>query len=103
MAVGDLPAPVISTKTATSTSAQVVALNGKRQRLRIENLSLEFDVYLNWGDTAEVGKGRRLGAAGGYIDIDLNRPDYDVWAKDAVHAIATGATAALAIEELSHD
>lgn len=101
MAVGDLPAPVVSTATATSTSAQVVALNGKRQRLRIENLSPQYDVYLNWGANAVVGQGRRLMGGGGFIDIHLTFPGGDDWAKDAVHAIVDGPTADLSIEELS--
>lgn len=101
MAVGDLPAPVISTVTATAASAAIVALNGKRARLYIENLSTDYDVWINWGDDAEIGKGRRLEASGGSIDIEIDAEKGDDWAKDAVHAIATGAAAALAIEELS--
>ncbi|MCP4573222.1 MAG: hypothetical protein GY838_12785 [bacterium] len=101
MAVGDLPAPVISTKTATAVSAEVVALNGKRARLRIENLSNDYDVWINWGATAVIGQGRRLDANGGAIEIELDVSKGDDWAKDAVHAIATGASAVLAIEELS--
>lgn len=100
MAVGDLPAPVISTANALAASDVVVALNGKRQRIYIENLSTELDVYLNWGAAAVVGQGRRLQAGGGSIEIEV-QPGVNDWAKDAIHAIATGASAALAIEELS--
>lgn len=101
MAIGDLPAPVISTVNVTASTALKLAFNPKRSKLVLENLSLEFDVWVNWGDEAVVGHGRRMQAAGGMIEIDINRPGEDDWAKDAIHMIATGASADVSIEEVS--
>jgi hypothetical protein len=101
MAVGGLPAPVISTVNVTASSAKKIDLNGKRQRLYMENTSLTIDVWINWGADAVVGQGRRLQAGGGAMEIDLSQPGYDDWAKDAVYMIADGASADVAVEELS--
>jgi len=102
MAVGDLDQPVVSTANATAASGVVVAHNGKRRSLYIENLSLVYDVYLNWGAAAVVGQGRRLAACGGSLELVVDDPrGMDAWMKDAVYAIATGASAALSIEEVS--
>ena len=75
--------------------------NGKRARIYLENLSTLYDVWIYWGAAAVIGEGRRLMADGGAIEIELDTSKGDDWAKDAIHMIATGASANVAVEELS--
>ncbi|KKN87431.1 hypothetical protein LCGC14_0258860 [marine sediment metagenome] len=101
MAVGDLPVPVKSTVNATAASGEKVPFNGKRVRIYMENLSTLYDVWIYWGTAAVIGEGRRLQADGGAIEIEIDTSKGDDWAKDSIHMIATGASADVAVEELS--
>jgi hypothetical protein len=79
----------------------VVAYNGRRARLYIENLDDDYNVYINWGADAVVGEGRRIQCGGGNWEFVIERDGQTDWAKDAIHAISDGNDVELAIEELS--
>lgn len=55
------------------TSTKVLDANGKRVYARITNDSDE-PIYLALGATAEVGKGIRINATGGYYEISYINP-----------------------------
>ena len=78
--------------TVGTSASTVVAANGRRNELFLQNDHATQVIYLSLGGTAEANKGIRLNAAGGGVVITRY--------SGAVSAIATGAATTLLIAEV---